>query len=324
VGWAPPRLPRTFGDLIAEYDAWFAANVPSGAFGSTEESFRTHRTLCDQGVIAGCFQAAGAARQFLWENHGNLDPKVASDWRTEQHRVSLKACLNGIAGECEFDLPGASSGEPHEDVEKTMRHFCDSGFTDYCGSLGSRLRHRIPSDLSKAGDGRVSEEARTENLRRMDEALALMVPECETQVYRCMDILPAPGQSLDDDPRVRRAHARLSESCERDNSTIACSAIGDAAYERGNFADARAYFEKACEGGRIYSCLNYLRKRDTLDLNPEDMFIAIRNYCGHLGPDSGIRVCEVSADKPSLDAETYREMMRHLDFHFTSAASQSR
>ena len=321
AGWVPPPLPQPLERIWAEYDQWLAENFPGKSFWINEESVRIHAALCDKGLFAGCTHASVVIRALLQQKQGSLGADEARSLVVEQRRLSLRACLNGIASECEFDLPGASGTEPHLEAERTMRHFCESGLVDYCGSLGARLKSRIPADLSEAHDGQRSEAARADNRRRMNESLDLLASACDSESHRCVDLLADPGGDFDDDPRVRRAYDKLKQVCDTgDRIAGACAEAASAAFARNKPGEARAYHEKACGLGAEDDCLRYLDRRDQLKLNSQDVFAAISFYCKNAEPNQGnALMCDLASSRNKLDAATYRAMKEFLDLMYRQA-----
>lgn len=171
----------------------------------------------------------------------------------EQQRATRRAeliaqCEQGDLRICEDLGDFEWDSDRPKDANRWWGQACERGRLTSC-LLSSRYNPTTDPSAARVDKERCRREGEDRYCRRLEQEAELMRPRIE-------DLRQRGGMqgSADSPDRIEQARRRLTPLCEDGNLEL-CENLGDLEWDTGRQAQARRWWDRACEGGRLQACL---------------------------------------------------------------------
>lgn len=171
----------------------------------------------------------------------------------EQQRAARRAglvadCERGDLRICEDLGDFEWDSDRPRDADRWWDHACQRGRLTSC-LLSSRYNPTTDPSAARSDKERCRREGEDRYCRRLEQEAEGMRPRIEELRQRGgMQVSAGAPDQIDE------ARRRLTPLCERGNLEL-CENLGDLEWDTGRKAQARRWWDRACEGGRLQACL---------------------------------------------------------------------
>jgi len=202
------------------------------------------------------------------------------------------ACQSGNLAVCEDLGDFEWNNDQPDQARRWWEHACERGRLQSC-LLSSRYNPNPNSDEARSNKKRCA-QGETHYCEKLAELVRVLTPYIEER--RKQQAMQAPGGAA---ARIDDKRRQLAPLCEAGNLEL-CENLGDLEWDTQRPDEARRWWDRACEGGRLQACLMGSR------YNPspgQDQAMNLRGQCRQ-GVASACRDLEalVQKQRPGIDA----------------------